>query len=230
MPKPIDATTRSYLEKHPADWLDTIGLDHGASVEVVNSDVSTITAEADKVLRVDGVEPWLAHVELQASRDVKLPQRLLRYNVLLSYRHGLPVHSVIVLLCPEADGAELTVVLHQESPDGRCRLEFHYHVVRVWELDLERLLAGGIGTLPLAPLAVRSEEQMPTVVEALMQRVDPAGATAEAKEFWSATAFLAGLRFPWESIKHWFRGVAAMRESSVYEGLLQEGRAEGASR
>jgi predicted transposase YdaD len=147
--------------------------------------------------------------------------------VLLSYRHGLPVHSVIVLLCPEADGPELTGVLHQESPDGRCRLEFHYQVVRVWELDVAQLLAGGIGTLPLAPLAARSEDEMPEIVAGLMRRVDPGDTSADAQEFWTTVALLAGLRFKWESIKHWFQGVTAMRESSVYQGLLQEGRAEG---
>jgi predicted transposase YdaD len=227
MVKQFDAVTRSLLEKHPADWLAAFGLGRGWPVDVVNSDLSTVTAEADKVIRVEGVVPWLFHVELQTRYDGRLPLRLLRYNVLLSHRHGCPVHTLAVLLRPAADGPALDGVFRQGSPDGRCRLEFHYQVVRAWELDLEQLLAGGIGTLPLAPLAVRSEEQMPAVVEALMRRVDPVAATAEAKELWAASAVLAGLRFPWESIKHWFRGVAVMRESSVYEGLLQEGRAEG---
>ncbi len=66
--------------------------------------------------------------------------------------------------------------------------------------------------LPLEPRDVAS------------RRLRPAGSPGSGLV---AIAFLAGLRFPWESIKHWFRGVAAMRESSVYEGLLQEGRAEG---
>src|SRR5262249_54154745 len=49
----------------------------------------------------------------------------------------------------------------------------------------------------------------------------------EAQEFWTTVALLASLRYKWESIKHWFRGVTAMTESSMYQGLLQEGRAEG---
>jgi predicted transposase YdaD len=161
--------------------------------------------------------------------EKKFPQRLLRYNVLLSYRHELPVHSVAVLLCRAADGPELTGVLNQRSPDGagRCRLEFHYQVVRVWELDVAQLLAGGIGTLPLAPLAARTDDEMPAIVAALMRRVDPKDTSADVKEFWTAVGLLAGLRYPWESIKHWFAGVTAMTESSMYQGLLQEGRAEG---
>jgi predicted transposase YdaD len=227
MAKRYDAITRGLLEKDPAAWLGAFELVHDTPVLVINSDLSTITAEADKVLEVAALEPWLVHFEIQTRYDGKVPLRLLRYNVLLSHRHERPVHSVVVLLTPAANGPEMSGVLHLRSPDGRCRVEFHYHVVRVWELDPERLLAGGLGTLPLASLAATSEEQMPAIVETLKQRVDPAAASADAQEFWMASAFLASLRFPWESVKSWFEGVIAMKESSMYQGLLDEGRAEG---
>jgi hypothetical protein len=171
--KPYDAVARNFQEKHPADWPRAFGLTTTELVRVVNSDVSTVTAEADKVLLVEGLVRWLIHLELQTRHDPKLPLRALRYNVLLGYGHELPVHTVLVLLCPAADGPELTGVLRQESPDGRCRLEFHYQVVRVWELDVAHLLAGGIGALPLAPLAARSGAEMPAIVAALKRRVDP---------------------------------------------------------
>jgi hypothetical protein len=57
MAKRFEAVTRSLLEKHPADWLDAFGLAHAAPVRVVNSDLSTVTAEADKVLWVEGADP-----------------------------------------------------------------------------------------------------------------------------------------------------------------------------
>jgi hypothetical protein len=60
----------------------------------MNSDLSTVTAEADKVIRVEGQEPWLVHIELQAGHDQTLPRRLLRYNAMLNVRHDLPVHTV----------------------------------------------------------------------------------------------------------------------------------------
>ena len=50
MAKEYDALTRMLLENHPADWLALFGLDAGHPVQVVNSDLSTLTAEADKVL------------------------------------------------------------------------------------------------------------------------------------------------------------------------------------
>src|SRR6266542_2972092 len=64
MPKPFDASTKHLLETRPGDWLEYLGLPR-APVEVTDADLSTVTAAADKVLRVLGPSPWLVHVELQ---------------------------------------------------------------------------------------------------------------------------------------------------------------------
>ena len=142
-------------------------------------------------------------------------------------KHDLPVHTVAILLQPGADGPELTGVLRQQSPDGRCRLEFCYHLVRAWQWDTEGILAGGMGLLPLAPLSARELDQIPIIVERLKKRVDPAAVTAEISELWTSAAVMAGLRFPWELIKHCFGGITAMRESSTIQAFLEEGRVKG---
>jgi predicted transposase YdaD len=227
MSKLFDSLTRSLLEKYPADWLNQLGLIHGEPVRVMNSDLSSVTAEADKVIRVEGPQPWLVHIELQAGYDRTLPRRLLRYNALLNVKHDLPVHTVAILLHPGADGPELTGVLRQQSPDGRCRLEFCYHLVRAWQWDTEAILAGGVGLLPLAPLSARELDQIPIIVERLKERVDPAAVTAEISELWTSAAVMAGLRFPWELIKHCFGGITAMRESSTIQAFIEEGRRKG---
>ena len=74
------------------------------AVQVVDADLSTITTEADKILRIEEPEPWMVHVEFQSSYDPELPLRIQRYNILAHYRHDLPVQSVVVLLREEADG------------------------------------------------------------------------------------------------------------------------------
>ncbi len=131
------------------------------------------------------------------------------------------------MLHPGADGPELTGVLRQQSPDGRCRLEFCYHLVRAWQWDTEAILAGGMGLLPLAPLSARELDQIPIIVERLKERVDPAAVTAEISELWTSAAIMAGLRFPWELIKHCFGGITAMRESSTIQAFIEEGRRKG---
>src|SRR5437660_9431679 len=89
--KPFDATTKELLEAHPAAWLRLLLRSEIPAVVVLNADLSTITSEADKLLRVEGAEPWLVHAEFQVSHDATLPLRLQRYNILAHFRHGRPV-------------------------------------------------------------------------------------------------------------------------------------------
>ena len=75
---------RSFLiELDPRAWLDWIGLPVEGPVHSIESDVGTVLAEVDKVLRVEASRPWLAHIELQANHDPDLPFRLLQYHALL---------------------------------------------------------------------------------------------------------------------------------------------------
>ena len=113
------------------------------------------------VLRVVGPPPYLAHLEFQAGYDPEMSRRLLRYNVLLHYRHGLPVQSVVVLLRREADGPAITGALRYDAPNTDGSLDFRYRIARVWEHPVADVLSGGLGTLPLAPLAEFSQNALP---------------------------------------------------------------------
>lgn len=159
-----DALTRMLLENHPLDGLALLGIEPGQGVKVINSDLSTVIAEADKVLWIETPEPWIVHVDVQSSYRTEVPQRLLRYHVLLNVRHEVPVHSVLVLLFPEADGPAISRRYQQASPDGRCRNAFAYQVVRVWQ-ESPVTLAAGLGTIPLAALAVPPEKDLPALVQ-----------------------------------------------------------------
>ena len=92
MRKQFDVTTKHLVELNPSDWLGYVGLGRHKA-EVIDADLSTVSPVADKVLRVAEPNPWLVHLEFQASYDEDLPERSLQYNVLLHRRHGLPVQS-----------------------------------------------------------------------------------------------------------------------------------------
>ena len=226
MPKPFDATTKHLVESRPGDWLEYAGLIR-AEVEVVDADLSTITAAADRVLRIKAPNPQLVHLEFQASYDREMGERLLRYNVLLHGRHGLPVLSVVVLLRPEADGPAMTGVVEHRLPEGRRYLEFAYQIVRTWEKPVESVLAGGLATLPLAPLSAVSPEALPGVVERMRERIGREATPDEAAHLWTATYVLLGLRYSSETAGRLLQGVQAMRESATYQAILDEGRVEG---
>src|SRR5258708_26315459 len=111
MAQPFDITLKHLLESHPADCLRLAGLRTGAAIDVIDADLATVMAEADKVFRIKDRQPWMMHFEMQVSYDGDLCERMLRYNVLLKNRHALPVRSVVILLRPKADGPEMTGVV-----------------------------------------------------------------------------------------------------------------------
>lgn len=188
-------------------------------------------AVADKVLRVDGPSPWLAHLELQASRDRLLPVRLLQYHALLLHRHELPVASTVVLLRPEASGRELTGHFDQAGPAGPAgdiTLQFRYSLMRIWERPAEELLTGGLGIAPLAPLAAITPAQLPEVLERLDERfTHDAPSPAAVDDLWAATLLLMGVRYHADVIRGLSERVQRMRESVTYQMIVEEGIERG---
>jgi hypothetical protein len=85
MSKPFDATMRKLIELEPAAWLRFlhVRIDDPDRVMVIDSNLSTFTADADKVLWVDEPAPWIERIELQAARDIELPDRVHGYSALL---------------------------------------------------------------------------------------------------------------------------------------------------
>ncbi|MGE3912527.1 MAG: hypothetical protein AB7K36_24410 [Chloroflexota bacterium] len=193
----------------------------------IESDVGTVLAEVDKVLRVDGPTPWLAHLELQASRDARLPVRLLQYNALLHHRHQLAVESTVVLLRPEADSPELSGQFEQHGPHGFRTITFGYHVVRLWQHPVEGLLNGSLGVLPMAPLAAVRPAEPPAILRQVARRVRQEAPPTIADELWAATFLLLGLRYDERTVREMVRRMSWLQESSTYQAILAEGREEG---
>jgi hypothetical protein len=165
MAEPHDASTKHLLDVYLADWLALSSRRGTGRVEVIDADLSTVTAAADKVLRIDGPPPWLLHVELQAHRDATLPSRLHLYNTLLGYRHSRLAWTLVVLLRRAAADPGLTGTFERRFPTGSPVVVFRYQLVRVWELPAETFLTGGLGILPLAPLSSVGTEELPQVIQ-----------------------------------------------------------------
>jgi predicted transposase YdaD len=227
MSKPFDATTKELLEKDPKAWLELLLGRRLDTVRVLNVDLATITTEADSVFLVEGPTPWIVHVEFQSGSDSTLPVRLQRYNILIHYREALPVQSIALLLRPEADGPALSGLLQQRLPDGFLYHEFRYNVVRIWERSVEEILAGGLATLPLAPIAKISAGELPELIRRMEQKIDSEATHAEAAELWVAAFLLTGLIYPKDFTKPLFQGIRAMKESSSYQAILEEGFVQG---
>ena len=99
MAKPFDNAAKQLVETYPDDWIKLANLS-GGPTEIIAADLSAINADADRVLRVGGSSPYLAHFEFQTTYDADMPERMLHYNVLLRYRHRLPVQSSLGAFSP----------------------------------------------------------------------------------------------------------------------------------
>ncbi|HEV3082762.1 MAG TPA: hypothetical protein VGY66_23460 [Gemmataceae bacterium] len=227
MSLPFDAAGKDLLETYPRDWLVQLDISQGGGVEVIEAELSTVSAQADKVLRIQDANAWLLHLELQSSRDRQLARRLLKYNVLLHERHELPVHSVVVLLRREAEDPGMTGLIQYQPPSGHGSLDFRFQVLRVWQQPLAKLLDGGLGTLPLAPLTDEAEPMLPAVIDRLKDRISHEATPGEEAKLWTSTFILMGLRYTREVATELLQGVQAMKESATYQAILDEGRIEG---
>src|SRR5215217_2115802 len=170
-PRPYDVSLSYLIELDARGWLDWLRLPSEGPIESIESDVGTVLAEVDKVLRVGGTDSWLAHIEIQAGSDPRLETRLLQYHALLHHRHGLPVETTVVLLTPEADRPRLSGRYERRGLYGNVTISFAYRVIRLWERPLQELLSGGLGVLPLAPLANVELTDLPPVIERLEERI-----------------------------------------------------------
>lgn len=226
MAKPYDATLKDLLEESPGDWPVLLGLPR-AEANVIDADVSTFTGAADKVLRVRGRPDWILHLEFQSGPDESLPRRLHTANVLLDGRHGLMVQSAAVLLRPRAFRSNLTGLYERRFEGRDAHLVFRYQILRVWQMPVESLLAGGVGLLPLAPISAVKKADLPAVIARMKERLNQPESRPDAGRLWAATYLLMGLRYPEAITERLLEGVRDMEESVTYQAIVRKGRELG---
>ena len=228
MSKPYDATLKAMLETSPADWPRFLGVT-ATSVELLDADVSTVTAATDKVLRLRSAEgDRIQHLDFQAGPDAAIPRRAHGYSALLEERHQLPVDTAVILLSRRAN---LTAIngLYQRSLPGESEpyLRFRYRVIRVWELPVEPLLQGGVGLLPLSPISAVPRRELPGVIARMKQRLEQETTPVAGAELWTATKLLMGLCYEPALVNLLLQGVMTMKESSTYREIVEEGIVKG---
>lgn len=224
--KPFDAATKRLLESDPVAWLRLANLP-GDEAEFVDANLTTITADADRILHVQTPE-YFAHFELQASYKVDMDERTFLYNAVAHVKYHLPVFSVVFLLRKEADGPAITGRVAYSVPDcPGSKMEFTYRIVRVWELKPEEMLNGPLATLPLTPLTNVSAKALPEVVRKMEARIEAEASEAEKGMLWTTTFLLLGLKYKRERVYQLLKGVLTMHESDTYMAILEEGEARG---
>ncbi len=225
--KPFETTLKEMAERDPKPWMGLLLGRPVRDVEVINADLSTIAAEADKLFRIADPSPHLVHSEFETSYKAEHPRKGLRYSVLARVRHGLPVQTIFVLLRLEADGPAFTGTLEDEWPVGTRYLHFRYNVLRIWEMPPQVFLKGDLATLPLAPIARVAEGEIGEIVRQVDERIGREAGPDEAPLLRTATSFLLGLNYSGERLRTLMQGLHGMRESATYQLILEEGKLAG---
>ena len=222
----LDVSAKELVWEDPAACVERFAGGPPGPVTVIDSDITTLTASADKVLRVDGPEPYLVDLEPHSYHRTGLARTLWYRQVALDYRHNLPVLTVLILLCKEANSPSLTGTYEHRLPDGWPTNRYNYRVVRLWQEDPDPYLAGGVNLVPLAPLTNVAEEALPDLMRRMAERINPEPAP-RAQKLWMAALILMELRYEPAVAMQLVDGVYNMRESAIYQAILREGREEG---
>lgn len=237
MSHPFDATIKELVRRYPLDWLKGLDIQTELPVRALDSELSTISTEADKVLGIGDPLSSVVHIEFQSSRDPSLAPRLLVYNGLLYRRFKVPVHTSVVLLRKQADEPSMNGILRYDTQGGRAGVEFRFEVLRIWERPASTLLTGGLGMVPLAALGELPEDSSPEAAfTGVLRRIDKRLAgelpADDAKRLLMAAWILTGMRVEHSQLKLLKESfeMVDLRDSSTYWVILEEGIAEGEAR
>ena len=231
MSKQYDATLNLMFDQEPAKWgsylASELGLPDG-QITVLDTDLSS-TLQADRLFRVDGPVCAIVHLEIESSGHLKIPERLLRYNVVTRGVYELPVHSVLMLLRPEANASDLTGNYLIYGADKEPYITFRYSVLRVWEKSIEDFFAAGAVLAPLALLTNEADADPQSAFTRLRERLKvEAIPVSLEKKLIGAAFILCGLRYSDELIEVLYRELhMTLEDSTSYQFIFKKGKAEG---
>jgi hypothetical protein len=171
-------------------------------------------------------ERRIAHIEAQTRYESDIPVRLVNYADRLRIVHNLPVRTFLLLLTKR--GAPNPIPTEGVIESGRLRLTFSYEVVKLWELAAEVFLdAARPGLLPFIPLMRGDRAALDTAAARIVALPD-----ATRRELELHFLVLGGLRYDAATLiaalgRPSMIPLEQLRESSIYQLILQEGKAEG---
>src|SRR3984957_9612855 len=129
----FDATLKDMGRDSPQGFLAAFDRPATVPLKLLNVDLSTVTTAADLILGLGEPLQEIVQLDFQSSAAAWKHADLMGYNALLFAHYHLAVHTVIVLLRPEAAHGNLNGANCYAPRPGRGSVDFGYEVVRLWE-------------------------------------------------------------------------------------------------
>lgn len=177
--------------------------------------VEPIRADAVMLLQSRGI---ILHTEFQTIGDETMPFRMADYYLRLQRKF------------PETDIQQVVIYLKRTSSDlvrqdryVTSVMTHQFRVIRLWEQPVEIFLSRQ-GLLPLAILSQEADKA--SVLAQVAGELEQITDLTKRRNLSAATSILAGLELEAQTIQQLMRS-PVMRESTMYQAILSEGRAEG---
>jgi hypothetical protein len=231
----FDATLKDMGRESPHGFLAAFDRPPTLPVKLLNVDLSTVTTAADLILGLGEPLEEIIHLDFQSSASAWKHADLMVYNALLFAHYHVPVHSVVILLRPEAAHSNMNGILRYAPRPGRGSMDFSYEVVPLWTRPAEELLAADLGVTPLAmlgrlPEGLSLEDGLTAIAQRLVERISREMTPDRAKKLLTDALLLTGLRVRRDAAVRIFRGIRVMQESDTYLMILDEGQEKFARR
>lgn len=213
-----DNLCKYLVEQYPTDFARWLFSAEVSDVTILKTELSLEPIHADSVTFLQ-TSNQILHLEFQTvpESDPPLPLRMLDYWVRLHRQYRCPVEQVVIFL--KRSTSVLVFTNQFVAPNTWHR----YRVIRLWEQNPAPLLEN----TALLPLATLAQTNSPiALLEQVAQRVATIEAPTLRQNISACVQVLAGLRFE----KNLIRGLLRreiMRESVIYQEILQEGLIQG---
>ena len=226
----FDTIAKHLIHTYPHDFVRfALHQDDIEVLDVIDTEQPTVEAHrADSLIRVHvGDEEALVHHEFQTTDSTPpMPQRMASYIGRAIGQHGLPIYSSVIYLRPDAGRTDPGHYLQERHG---FRVLVQYQVIRLSELDGQRILDGGhVGLLPFVPLMQRP---IGVDVEAWLRRCVNRAQEVPMDEplkanYLADLAILSGLVYTLETIMT-IIAEETMYESSVVQYFTEKGIEQG---
>ncbi len=213
-----DNTCKYLAETYAPNFVHWLLAVNPANVRVLKTEIIPEPIRSDALILLQ-INNKILHLEFQTLpySNPPIPYRMLKYWTLLYGQYWCDIEQVVIFL------KQTTSERVFQDKFERQNTKHSYRVIRLWEEDPAPFLADP-ALLPLATLT-RSKEPR-TLLEQVAQQVAMLEEPAQQRNISAAAEILAGLRFENNLIRQLFRE-ELMRESVIYQEILQKGIAQG---
>jgi predicted transposase YdaD len=215
----FDNVCKYLAEEYPTQFVRWLLGVETQDINVLKTELSLEPIRADSVTFLQTTNRIL-HLEFQTEPISKPPIafRMADYSLRLKRQYKCPVTQVVIFLQETTNEVAFTEEYRDETTIHR------YRVIRLWEQD-SALFLNNPGLLPLAPLT--QTDSPPALLAQVAQTVARISDIRQQQSIAGCLEILAGLRFEKDLIRQFLRE-DIMRESVIYQDILQQGRKQEA--